>query len=540
MRIILALVIASIAITSANSVDEPLQQEFYTAIIHGRLGVVERLVEQQPDRANIVLTINKGKTLKMSALCVALQQEQKSIAEYLLSKGADPRQGPQGFPSLFYASLAGYSDMIPLLVQRGDSPNPDPEITENGPLNCAKNIETAKALIACGADVRYHNKYGDTPLHSISYFNKIDMAELFLQKGVDVNAKNKQGKTPLHEAAWECQLEMTAFLLDHGADVNACNNQNLTPLEYCVQERTDSRGVPDKSEYYKILRLLISKGARHTVEHLVRAGDLERLKTLFAEKPEEKNDKDRFGKPLLLCAIQEGQAGIVEFLLQQGADANTGGKYTPQPLHTAVYAGNPEVVKMLLKAGADIHGKGQEGESTLHWIAIRPQRETEKQEPYDQIAKMLIDAGVDINSRAKNARPDMWLVMDEPTDQIQEFLRIEEINSTSHIVQIMAPRWLAYNAGDTPLHSAARWGRTAIVRMLLDAGAKVDILNDYGQTALHYAIAAGHTEIVKILLDAGADPNATMKDGMSASQLAEKMNHQQARELLSKSKASRK
>ena len=45
-------------------------------------------------------------------------------------------------------------------------------------------------------------------------------------------------------------------------------------------------------------------------------------------------------------------------------------------------------------------------------------------------------------------------------------------------------------------------------------------------------IAAGLTEIVKILLDARADPNATMKDGMSASELAEKMHHPEALELL--------
>jgi hypothetical protein len=143
---------------------------------------------------------------------------------------------------------------------------------------------------------------------------------------------------------------------------------------------------------------------------------------------------------------------------------------------------------------------------------------------------MLIDAGVELNVHAQKARPNMKVGINHPIDEIREFLRMAEVRGTN--VQIAGPIWLAYNAGDTPLHSAARWGRTAIVRMLLDAGARVDIANDYGQTALHYAIAAKHTEIVKILLNLSANPNATMKNGMTALQLAEKIDHPEAVELL--------
>jgi ankyrin repeat protein len=517
---------------TAYSAEDPLQQEFQDAIAKGDLAAVQKLVEEKSDRVNIVFTIGKGKSISRSALCTALDREQKAVAEFLLSKGADPKQGPQGFPALDSASQKGYSDLIPLLVKRGSNPNPDPEVTERSPLSVAKDLHTAKALIACGADVRHRDRYGKTPLHNISSFGRMDIAELLVQKGADVNAKDNQARTSLHEAARECQLEMAAFLLDHGADVNAGNNQNLTPLEFCVQERADSRGSPDKPEYYKMLRLLISKGARHTAEHLVRAGDLDRLKALFAEQPERKNSTDRFGKSLLLCAIQEGQTKVAEFLLQQGTDVNAGGQYSPPPLHAAVYAGNPDVVRLLLKAGADIHGKGLEGESALHWVAIRPKRETEKQEPFDQIAKMLIDADVNIDGRAHTARPDIRFTLSEAIDEIMELLSEERIQG--QLVQRRAPIWLVYNAGDTPLHSAARWGRTAIVRMLLDAGAKVDVFNEYGETALHYAIAAKHTEIVKILLDAGANPKTgiNLKDGMSITELAKEANHPEALKLL--------
>jgi ankyrin repeat protein len=530
MKVCVAVFIVSMMAWPVYSSEDPSQKEFHAAITRGDLAAVQKLVEQQPDRVNTVFTIGEGKSYTISALCLALQEKQKAIAEYLLSKGADPKQGPQGFPPLYYASYAGYTDLIPGLIERGSNPNPDPEMTEYSPLICAQNIETAKVLIACGADVKYRNKGGSTPLHIINPYMGIEFAELMVQNGAEVNAKNNAGRTPLHEAAKERRFKVVSFLVDHGAEVNACDNWNRTPLDLCVQGRQLIDNAFTQSEYYKVLNLLISKGAGYSAEHLVRAGDVERLKKLFVEQPEQKNSTDQQGKSLLLCAIEERQAGVVEFLLQQGADANAAGKYSPPPLHTAVYAGDPNVVRMLLKAGADIHGKGKEEESALHWVAIRPKRETEKQEPFDQIAKILIDAGSEINGQAKKGRPDLHFGMEQPVDEIGEFFRMNRTSQTP--MQIMAPRWLAYNAGDTPLHSAGRWGRVAIVRMLLDAGATVDLANDYGQTALHYAVAAGHTEIVKILLEAGADPQAVMKDGMSASQLAEKMNRPEALELL--------
>ena len=59
--------------------------------------------------------------------------------------------------------------------------------------------------------------------------------------------------------------------------------------------------------------------------------------------------------------------------------------------------------------------------------------------------------------------------------------------------------------GSTPLHWAARQGRTDIVELLLDAGANKDVKNEYGSTPLNIAADRGFTDIVMMLLDAGAD-----------------------------------
>lgn len=63
------------------------------------------------------------------------------------------------------------------------------------------------------------------------------------------------------------------------------------------------------------------------------------------------------------------------------------------------------------------------------------------------------------------------------------------------------------NSGKTPLHYAAEKGPPALVKFLIDNGAKVNEKDEYGQTPLHQATKEGHKEIVKILIDSGADVN---------------------------------
>lgn len=59
-----------------------------------------------------------------------------------------------------------------------------------------------------------------------------------------------------------------------------------------------------------------------------------------------------------------------------------------------------------------------------------------------------------------------------------------------------------------PLYMAAQNGHIEIIRLLLDAGTKVDAkLNTDGATALYIAALNGHSEIVDLLVRAGADVN---------------------------------
>ena len=59
--------------------------------------------------------------------------------------------------------------------------------------------------------------------------------------------------------------------------------------------------------------------------------------------------------------------------------------------------------------------------------------------------------------------------------------------------------------GSTPLITASTFGRTAIVKALIDANADLTMKNNDGATALHTAAFFCRVEIVQLLMDAKAD-----------------------------------
>ena len=68
-------------------------------------------------------------------------------------------------------------------------------------------------------------------------------------------------------------------------------------------------------------------------------------------------------------------------------------------------------------------------------------------------------------------------------------------------------------------------GNTEIVKILVAAGADVNMKGEFDDTALHSAASSGHIDIVKILLAQGADVNDKDNQDRTALMLAEIYNH---------------
>lgn len=141
---------------------------------------------------------------------------------------------------------------------------------------------------------------------------------------------------------------------------------------------------------------------------------------------------------------------------------------------------------------------------------------------------------------------------------------LHEISASSHLAKLMSdPRIL--KGLTTPLHLAAAQGLDATVRLLVDAGAKIDAKDDAGlmplqvclaarhapaakvllekqagilgtdstfKHALHAAAAAGDAEVVALLLNAGMEINRCDDKGCTPLHLAARNGHQEAVRLL--------
>lgn len=86
--------------------------------------------------------------------------------------------------------------------------------------------------------------------------------------------------------------------------------------------------------------------------------------------------------------------------------------------------------------------------------------------------------------------------------------------------------------GDTPLHVAAIWGNIDIGKILLDAGANLNVPGEYGNTPLHEAIRPGNEGFVRLLLSRGALKDPKNQDGLTPADLARALKIPEIEELL--------
>ncbi|MFO0598113.1 MAG: ankyrin repeat domain-containing protein [Myxococcaceae bacterium] len=114
-------------------------------------------------------------------------------------------------------------------------------------------------------------------------------------------------------------------------------------------------------------------------------------------------------------------------------------------------------------------------------------------------------------------------------DVTQGNLEIHDAAKTGTAERVKAllrvhPDWLDVKniRGSTPLHLAAINPDGAVIRALLEAGAKVNVADDDGFTPLHMAAFHRQADYALLLLEAGADVNAKTNGGRTPLLMAEK------------------
>jgi Ankyrin repeats (3 copies)/Ankyrin repeat len=158
----------------------------------------------------------------------------------LLAAGADAR--------ISDAARAGNTAAVrALLKQKVDVNLPGPDgATALHWVTDLDDVETARLLIAAGADVKVVNRYGVMPLSLACTNGNVAMIDLLLKVGADPNASLPEGETVLMTAARTGKAEAVKLLLAHGADAKKKGNWRGHPLSLSfsrLTERTSKSGT---------------------------------------------------------------------------------------------------------------------------------------------------------------------------------------------------------------------------------------------------------------------------------------------------------
>ena len=225
--------------------------------------------------------------------------------------------------------------------------------------------------------------------------------------------------------------------------------------------------------------------------------------------------RDESGLTPLMWAAQQKVSAVVSLLLEQGANpfVRDNGGWTP--LHCAASGGSPEGMACLLAVCKDeINAIDNKAEPPL-LVALRMHRE--------DIARMLVDAGADINVWNKDRRNAVDVARAEGMHDLgRELMRRGGMPHLYHAIMDMSRdgrteslRDILLSVPDVDLEMRDAMGKTALIhaaesgqletmQLLLDAGARVDAGDSVNMTPLLYAALEGHVEAVKLLQKHGA------------------------------------
>ena len=199
----------------------------------------------------------------------------------------------------------------------------------------------------------------------------------------------------------------------------------------------------------------------------------------------------------LVAAIRNGNAQVIENLLDKGADINGRDSEGNTPLILASFYASPGCVEILIERGADVNSANKVGVTPL----IRAATNFEK-------SRLLLAAGAKVQVRTTNlANTPLLLAARRP--------------GNSRTVQLLlehgADAREANNAGVSPVLTGAAGGDLQTVRLLLEAGGKADYFPKASspadvagagfRTPLMWAAYRNDVPMVRLLLVRGANPN---------------------------------
>ena len=309
-----------------------------------------------------------------TALMWAASQRHSDAVQLLIEAGADVRARSRIYPQTVVSEAtqrAGREELNYVVLRGGSTPL----------LFTARvgDVESARLLLAAGADVNDSLPDGTSALVLAAHSGAGGVAALLLQKGADPNASGS-GYTALHAAILKSDLDLVKALLAHGAKPDTRMTKG-TPLRRDTTDFNLPATLIGSTPYLlaarflepEIMRSLVAGGADPKIAMPNGA-----TAVMVAAGMGSSGNASRRGIAVIDFGKVEPQSQVLESVkvaLELAGDVNAASASGDTVLHAAASLGHDSLVQFLVDQGADINAKNKRGQTPLRTVLSAKSRD---------------------------------------------------------------------------------------------------------------------------------------------------------------------
>ncbi len=491
------------------------------AVMRGDSIAVRALLDKHAD-------VNVPQPDGATALHWAVFRSDKEMVELLLAAGANAKAANRdGSTPLWIASVNGNAAIVADLLKAGADANEALPFGRTPLMEASRtgSVDTIKVLLDHGANVEAREKLrGTTALMWAAEQGHAPAIQFLIDHGANIKERSdpaERGRGPALGKSNDPRKAVAA----QGAALAAGKSVELSDLSAL---RGDSNGIAGAG------RAGGGRGrAGGAAGGATADGDFtdDAAAASFGfggGRRGQQAVKDGGGLTPLVYAVQSNDLDSVKTLLAAGADINETTGYGWSPLLVATQNRYYKLGAWLLDHGADVN-LANKGAWTPLYLATDnrniesgdyPVRKADM-DHLDYI-KLLIEKGANVNARMKDSTETRTVFTNQWLDEegATAFLRASQSGDIVLMKLLLAhgadPK-IATKLNVTALQVAAgigwvegityEWSPESTleaVKMLLDLGLDPNIQADTGRTALHGAAHKGRTDVIQVLVDHGA------------------------------------